>query len=105
MAAFRLTFHLFHNRQTAVCSGADDKPVAFPRYLFFDGQGCMSKLVTESLGRRLLAFANLTVVYYHVLLVSAAVDPKGAEGKLSDMHTRIHTVASGALLRGVGREG
>jgi hypothetical protein len=34
VAAFRLKFHFLHNWQTAVRSGADHKPVAFPGYLF-----------------------------------------------------------------------
>ena len=47
VAAFRLKFHFLHNWQTPVRSGADHKPVAFPGYLFSDGQGRMPKLVTE----------------------------------------------------------
>lgn len=42
----------------------------------------MSKLVTESLGRRLLAFADLPAVDHHVMLVRRAVDPGGAEVNL-----------------------
>jgi hypothetical protein len=49
VAAFRLKFHFLHNWQTAVRSGADHKPVAFPGYLFSDGQGRMPKLVTDFL--------------------------------------------------------
>jgi len=106
VAAFCLAFHFLHHRQTAVRAGADHKLVAFPGYLFFDGQGRMPKLVTESLGRRLVAFANLTAVDHHVLLVRAAVDSEGTEGKFVEVHARLLVLlCSGALLRGDGREG
>lgn len=51
VAAFRLPFHFFHNWPTTVRSGADHKPRHFQGYLFLNGQGCMSKLITDSLGR------------------------------------------------------
>jgi len=63
--------------------------VAFPGYLFFDGQGRMPKLVTESPGRCLLAFAGLSAVDHHILLVRAAVDSEGTEGKFVEVHTRL----------------
>src|SRR5260370_33079165 len=69
------------------------KPAAFPWYLFLHRQGCMSKLVSESLGRCLLAFADLPAIDHHVPLVRAAVDSQGAEGKFVEVHTRLRTVA------------
>jgi hypothetical protein len=106
VAAFRLKFHFLHNRQTAVRSGADHKPVAFPGYLFSDGQGRMPKLVTEFPRRPLLAFADFSAVDHHVLLVRAAVDSQGTEGKFVEVYTRLLVLpCSGALLRGDGREG
>jgi hypothetical protein len=85
VAAFRFKFHLLHNWQTAVRSGADHKPVAFPGYLFSDGQGRTPKLVTEFPRRRLLAFADFSAVDHHVLLVRAAVDSQGTEGKFVEV--------------------
>jgi hypothetical protein len=80
--------------------------MAFPRYLFFDGQGRMPKLVTEFLGRHLLAFADLSAVDHHVLLVGAAVDSEATEGKFVEVHKRLLVLlCSGALLRGDSREG
>jgi hypothetical protein len=106
VATIRLTFHFLHNWQTAVRSGADHKPVAFPGYLFFDGQGRMPKLVTEFPGRRFLAFADFSSVDHHVLLIRAAADSEGTEGKFVEVHTRLLVLLySGALLRGDGREG
>jgi hypothetical protein len=55
-------------------------------------------------GRCLLAFAELSAVHHHVLFVRAAADSEGAEGKFAEVHTRLRTVCSGALLRGNGRE-
>src|SRR5260370_20267244 len=71
-------FHFLHHWRTAVRSGADHKPVAFPGYLFFDGQVRMPKLVTESPGRCLLAFADFSAVDHHVLVVRAAADSERA---------------------------
>ena len=51
-------FHFLHNRQVTVRSGADHKPVAFPGYLLFDGQGRVPKLVAAFPGRGLPAFAD-----------------------------------------------
>src|SRR5258705_10068215 len=39
------------------------------------------------------AFADLPAVDHHVLLVRAAVDSNGAEGKFIEVHTRLRTVA------------
>ncbi len=58
----------------------------------------MSKLVTESPGRCLLAFADFPAVDYHVLLVRAAVDSEGAEGKFVEVHTRLPVLCSGAAV-------
>jgi hypothetical protein len=55
----------------------------------------MPKFVAEFPGRCLLAFAELSAVDHHVLLVRAAADSEYASVPLR----------SGALLRGDGREG
>jgi hypothetical protein len=47
----------------------------------------VSKLVTESPGRSFLAFADFPAVDHHVLLVRAAVDSEGAEGKFVEVHS------------------
>jgi hypothetical protein len=52
------------------------------------------------------AFAEFPAVDHHVLLVRAAVDSEGTEGKFVEVHARLpYPLRSGALLRGDGREG
>jgi hypothetical protein len=75
-------FHSIHHRQAATCSSADDEPGAFPRYVLFNGQRCVSEIFAELLGRRFPAFSNLPAVDDHIVLVRAAVDPEGAEGSV-----------------------
>jgi hypothetical protein len=66
----------------------------------------MPKLVSEFPRRPLLAFADFSAVDHHVLLVRAAVDSEGTEGKFVEVYTRLLVLpCSGALLRGDGREG
>src|SRR5258707_10461255 len=66
----------------------------------------MPKLVTEFLGRCLLAYADFSAVNHNVLLVRAPVDLEGTEGKFVEVHTRLRPLLwSGALLRSDGREG
>jgi hypothetical protein len=98
VAAFRFAFYFLHNWQAAIRSSADHKPLAFPGYLFFDGQRRMPKLVTEFLGRRLLAFADLSALDHHVLFIGAAVDLEGTEGKLVEVQKRLLMLCLGALL-------
>src|SRR5271168_3926981 len=86
-----------HNWQTAVCSGADHKPVAFPWDLFADGQRRMPKLGTEPPGRCLLAFADFSAVNHHVPLVRAAVDSEATEGEFVEVHTHLLLLCVQAL--------
>jgi hypothetical protein len=58
----------------------------FQDIFFSDGQGCMPKLVTEFPRRRLPAFADFSAIDHHVLLVRAAVDSEGTEGKLVEVY-------------------
>jgi hypothetical protein len=89
VAALRLTYHFLHNRQSTVGSGTDHKPLAVPGYLFFDGKGRMPKLVTESLGRCFLPFADCSAVNDHVVVVGAAIDSERTEGKSTEVRTRL----------------
>jgi len=66
----------------------------------------MPKFVTEFLGRHLLTFADFSAVDHHILLVRAAVDSEGTEGKIVEMHTRLLVLLySGAPLRRDSRKG
>jgi hypothetical protein len=47
----------------------------------------MPKLVTEFLGRHLLAFADCSTVNHHVFVVRAAVDSQRTEGKYIEVRT------------------
>lgn len=89
VTAFRLYFHFLRNWQATVCSGADHKALAFPGYLFLDGQGRMAKLLTEFFGWRLFAFAECSAVNHHVLVVRAAVDSQRTEGKSIEVRTSL----------------
>lgn len=52
----------------------------------------MPKLVTEFLGRPLLAFADLSALDHHVMFVGANIDLEATEGKVAEVHTRFHAV-------------
>ncbi len=45
-----LATHFSHHRQFAVGTGADHELVAFPGYVFFNGQRRMAKLIAKLLG-------------------------------------------------------
>jgi hypothetical protein len=88
VAAFGFAFHFLHDWQTAMGSGADDEPLAFPGDLFFEGQGRVAELIAEFLGRGFLAFADFSAVDDNVVLVGAVVDLDSAEGEFTEVHVR-----------------
>src|SRR5436189_216283 len=51
LAALGFGLHFFHHRQSAVCPGADNEALAFPRYLLLDRYRRVSEGVAELLGR------------------------------------------------------
>jgi hypothetical protein len=59
--AMSLAVHLFHHRQRSG-SGADHKTPALPGYLLLYRERCMSKPITEPLGRFFLALADAATV-------------------------------------------
>jgi hypothetical protein len=106
VAAFRLKFHFL------ITGKRPYAPVPITSRWHFQGifssmdKGGMPELVTKFLGRHLLAFADFSAVDHHVLLVRAAVDSEGTEGKFVEVHTLLLVLlCSGALLRGDGGEG
>src|SRR5438552_15584087 len=79
LTALRLAFHIFHDGQSAECTGTDDELVTFPWYVLRDGQWRVSKVITEFLGRLFLAVADLSTVDDDIVLVGAVVDTKRAK--------------------------
>ncbi len=65
---------------------------------FITGKRPYAPVPITSRRRGLLAFADLPAVDHHVLLVRAAVDPNGAEGKFVEVHTHLPVLRSGAAV-------
>jgi hypothetical protein len=78
----------FHHCESAVRAGSDHEALAFPRYLFLDGQRRVAELLAEFLGGLLLALADFAAIDHDIVLVGAAVDLDGAESEFVEMHTR-----------------
>ena len=86
VTALGFALHFLHHGQLTVRSCADHEKLALPGDLFFDGQGRVSELVAESLGRCFLSFADFSAVDYDVVHVGAVVDLEGAEGEFAEVH-------------------
>ncbi len=78
----------FHDRQAACAPGADNQPSALPRDLFFKRERSVPELRSELSGSFLLALAHLATIDHDVVIVQDAVDPKAAEGKVTESHVQ-----------------
>jgi hypothetical protein len=94
-----LALYFFHNRQSAVCTGADHKSVASPRYVLLDRQGRVSEVVPEFFRGLFLPFADLPMVDHDIVFVGAAVDLE------ENLSKRIREGVLRALLGRDGGEG
>src|SRR5207244_7903268 len=79
LMALGLALYFLHHRQSAVCSGADHKSVAFPRYVLLDRQGRVSEVVPELFRWPFLPFADLPMVDHDIVFIGASVDLEGTE--------------------------
>ncbi|HKM90358.1 MAG TPA: hypothetical protein VJX29_07075 [Candidatus Acidoferrales bacterium] len=78
----------FHYRQAACAPGADHQPSTLPRDLFFKRERSVPEFLSELSGGFLLALAHLATINHDVVIVQDAVDPKAAEGKITESHLR-----------------
>src|SRR5439155_21238581 len=86
LASLGFGLHFFHHGQSAVCPGADNEALAFPRYLLLHGQWRVSEGVAEFFRRLFLALVDLAAIDHHVVFVGAAIDLDGAERETIDAH-------------------